>query len=78
MKTIEIYTTPTCHFCQFAKAFFDENDIPYTEYNVLEDTQKREEMVDRSYQMGVPVIAIDGEIIVGFDKEWLESLLDLR
>lgn len=78
VQHVEIYTTPTCHFCKLAKAFFEENDIPYTEHDVMEDVEKRHEMIDRSQQMGVPVIVVDDEITVGFDKSRLESLLGVE
>ena len=68
-KTVTIYTTPTCHFCQMSKEFFKENNVSYTEHNVANDMEKRQEMIDKSGQMGVPVILIGDELIVGFDKE---------
>jgi len=76
-KTVTIYTTPTCHFCQMSKEYFKENNVPYTEHNVAADMEKRQEMIDKSGQMGVPVIFIDDEMIVGFDKKRLESALGL-
>lgn len=76
-KKIEIYSTPTCHFCQQAKAFFKENDIEFSDYNVAEDAEKRNEMIKRSGQMGVPVIFIGEEMIVGFDEGKVKSLLGL-
>lgn len=77
MSKIEIYSTPTCTFCQLAKQFFNENNVEYTEYNVATDLEKRQEMVEKSGQMGVPVINIDNEIIVGFDESKIKSLLNL-
>jgi len=77
MKNVIIYTSPTCHFCHLAKDFFKANNINYTEYDVLADVVKRKEMVEKSGQMGVPVISVDGEFIVGFDQSKLESLLGL-
>jgi glutaredoxin-like YruB-family protein len=77
MSKVEIYSTPTCVFCHHAKDFFNENDIEYTEYNVGSDLEKRQEMVQKSGQMGVPVIDVDGEITVGFDEDKLRSLLKL-
>jgi glutaredoxin 3 len=75
MKTVQIYTTPTCMYCKMAKDFFQKNNVQYSEYNVQTDLEKRKEMIDKSGQMGVPVIAVDNEIIVGFDKKRLEALL---
>lgn len=68
MKKVEIYSTPACHFCHKAKDFFEENNITYTEYDVASDSEKRKEMMDLTSQRGVPVIVIDGDWAVGFDK----------
>lgn len=73
-KTITIYSTPTCHFCHMAKDFLKENGVAFTDYNVQTDLEKRQEMIEKSGQMGVPVIDVDGEIMVGFDRERLASL----
>ena len=73
-KTITIYSTPTCHFCQMAKDFLKEQGIAYTEFDVAHDLDKRQEMIQKSGQMGVPVIIVDDEMIVGFDKERLARL----
>ncbi len=77
MKNVTIYSTPTCHFCHMAKDFFTANSIVYTEYNVASDLEKRKEMVEKSGQMGVPVIVIDGELTVGFDQSRISKLLGL-
>ncbi len=76
-KNVTIYTTPTCHFCQMSKEFFKANNVAYTEYNVAADIEKRQEMIDKSGQMGVPVITIGDELIVGFDKRRLDAALGL-
>lgn len=78
MHQITIYTTPTCVYCKMAKAFFQEHKIEYTEKDVTTDQQAQEEMIKKSGQMGVPVIDIDGQIIVGFDKEKLSELLEVK
>jgi glutaredoxin 3 len=77
MKSVIIYSTPTCHFCDLAKDFFKENKIEYTEHNVLADLEKRQEMMDKSGGLSVPVISIDGKIIVGFDQAEVSSLLGI-
>lgn len=78
MKKIEIYSTPTCHFCHMAKDFFEAHDVPFTDYNVGTDTAKRAEMMEKSGQMGVPVIVVDDkDVIVGFDREKLAGLLGI-
>ena len=76
-KNVTIYSTPTCHFCHMAKEFFDEKGIAYTDYNVLTDLEKRQEMVNVSGQMGVPVIVIDDEVMVGFDEARVSELLGI-
>lgn len=78
MQTITIYTTPTCHFCHGAKAFFKEHSIAYTEKDVSGNSVAREEMISKSGQMGVPVIDIDGKIVEGFDEVKLRELLGIK
>ncbi|MEK7572443.1 MAG: glutaredoxin domain-containing protein [Patescibacteria group bacterium] len=77
MKNVTIYSTPSCHFCHIAKDFFKANNIVYTEYDVASNLEKRKEMIEKSGQMGVPVIIIDDELIVGFDKSKILQLLGL-
>ncbi len=76
--TISIYSTPTCVYCNMAKTFFKANNIAYTEYNVASDLAKRKEMIDKTGQMGVPVIDAKGEVIVGFDEPKLKSVLGIK
>ncbi len=75
---VVIYSTPTCHFCLLAKDFFAKNRVKFTDYNVAEDTEKAREMIKKSGQMGVPVIDIDGQIIIGFDQSALKEALRLK
>jgi glutaredoxin-like YruB-family protein len=77
MAKVTIYSTPTCPYCKQAKEFFDENNVEYTDIDVSQDEAKAKEMVEKSGQMGVPVIDIDGEIIVGFDKPAIKKALGL-
>lgn len=78
MHKVEIYSTETCHFCHMAKDFFSAHNIPFTDYNVGVDTAKRAEAVQKSGQMGVPVIVVDGkDVVVGFDQDRLSSLLGI-
>lgn len=74
-KTVTIYSTPTCHFCHMTKDFLTEKGISFTDYNVASDIEKRQEMMQKSGQMGVPVIFVGDEMTVGFDKERLSQLL---
>jgi glutaredoxin-like YruB-family protein len=75
MKTVKIYTTPTCHYCKMAKAFFNEHNVAYEEHDVQADLTARQEMLTKSGQMGVPVITVDSDLVVGFDEERLTALL---
>ncbi len=77
MKKVTIYSTPTCHYCGLAKEYFAQNNIPYENFDVLSNLEKRSEMLDKSGQMGVPVITIDDTVIVGFDKPKIASALGL-
>ena len=77
MKNVTIYSTPTCHFCHMAKEFFKEKNVAYTEFDVASNLQKRKEMLEKSGQMGVPVIFIGEEMIIGFDKPRIAELLGL-
>lgn len=75
MKNVTIYSTPTCHFCAAAKEYFKENNVAYTDYDVSSDADKRSEMIDLTGQMGVPVIRIGDDIVIGFDEEKIGELL---
>lgn len=72
---VTIYSTSTCHFCHMAKDFFTANGIAFTDYNVGTDLEKRKEMIQKSGQMGVPVITVGKDTIVGFDEARLRELL---
>ncbi len=76
-KTVTIYSTPVCHFCHAAKDFFAENNIAYTEHDVASDASKRQEMIEITNQMGVPVIRIDDDVVIGFDEDKLKELLEI-
>lgn len=75
MKTVSIYSTPTCVYCGAAKDYFKANNIAYTEFNVASDLERRKEMIDKTGQMGVPVIIIGDEAVVGFDQDKIAELL---
>ena len=74
-KKVVIYSTPTCPYCKRAKDYLSQKGISYTDINVAQDKEKAKEMIDKSGQMGVPVIIIDGEIMVGFNQVLLDKLL---
>jgi len=74
---VKIYTTPTCVYCKMTKEFFKQNSVDYKEINVAADEKAAAEMIEKSGQMGVPVIDVDGKIIVGYDREALKKALEL-
>ncbi len=75
MPNVTIYTTNTCGWCQAAKDLFVRHNVQYQEKNVASDLTARQEMVSKSNQLGVPVIDVDGQIIVGYNEERLTQLL---
>ena len=76
---ITIYSTPICHYCVMLKEWLDEQKIRYTDYDVSEDQEKANEMIEISGQMGVPVtvVEINGEeqVLIGFDREAFKKIL---
>lgn len=78
MKHVTIYSTPTCTYCNAAKEFFKTNSVAFEAFDVATDLVKRQEMIEKSGQMGVPVIFVDNELVVGFDKERLSELLGIK
>ncbi|HEY9480697.1 MAG TPA: glutaredoxin domain-containing protein [Candidatus Paceibacterota bacterium] len=77
MKNVEIYSTPVCKYCSAAKDFFKAHNIAYTEYDVASDEAKKKEMIEKSGQLGVPVIDVGGDIVVGYDEVVLKQLLSI-
>ena len=77
-KRVTIYTTPTCSWCNTIKRYFKETGIQYREVNVAADQKAAEEMVRRSGQQGVPQTDIEGQVVVGFDKAQINTLLGIR
>ncbi|MFP4118014.1 MAG: glutaredoxin family protein [Candidatus Woesearchaeota archaeon] len=75
MAKITVYSTPTCPHCTHAKEFLKENNVEFEDVDVSADRDKAREMVEKSGQMGVPVIDVDGTIIVGFDQGRLQELI---
>ena len=78
MASVKIYTTPSCVYCKMAKEFFGKNNVQYEEKNVAVDVEARNEIIQKSGQMGVPVIDVDGKIIVGFDEPRLREALGIK
>ena len=73
-----VYSTPSCPYCHAAKEFFKENKIDYKEIDVSKDQSAAQEMIEKSGQMGVPVISIDKNIIIGFDQPAIEKILNKK
>jgi glutaredoxin 3 len=73
-KKVVVYSTPTCPYCKRTKDYLTQKGISFTDYDVARDRDKAKEMIDKSKQMGVPVIVVDGEIVVGFNQAKLDSL----
>lgn len=78
MPKIRVFTTPTCHYCLSLKEFLKENNIEFENVDVSKDQEALDEMIQKSGQMGVPVVEIDGQIVVGFDKEKICKLLNIK
>lgn len=77
MSKVILYTTPWCVYCKMVKEFFGQHNIAYEEHDVASDMKAQEEMVSKSHQLGVPVIEINGEIFVGFDKKGIAKALGI-
>ena len=75
MADIKVFSTPTCPYCTSAKEFLTEKGIEFENIDISQDREAADEMVEKSGQMGVPVIMIKEEVIVGFDKEKIEEIL---
>ena len=75
---VTIYTTSICPYCEMAKEFFHDNKVAFTEINVQQDRSKIPEMIEKSGQTGVPVIDVNGTIIIGFNEGKLHELLKLK
>lgn len=76
-KKVIIYSTPWCVYCKMTKQFFNDNKISYEEHDVANDAKSRDEMIQKTGQMGVPVTDIDGKIVIGFDQPRLKELLGI-
>lgn len=75
---VKVYSTPACPWCNVAKQFLKDNNIPYEEINVAADSAAAQEMVEKTGQRAVPVLDIDGKIIIGFDKEAIKKALNIK
>ncbi|MFH8080458.1 MAG: glutaredoxin domain-containing protein [Candidatus Aenigmatarchaeota archaeon] len=71
---VKIYTTPNCYFCKMAKQYFESKNIPYEEVDVSVNVDAAKEMIEKTGQMGVPVIEVENNIIIGFNRNALERI----
>ncbi|OGJ12355.1 NrdH-redoxin [Candidatus Pacearchaeota archaeon RBG_16_35_8] len=78
MSQVKVYSTPSCPWCLKAKEFFKQHKIPFKDFNVAENSKAAREMVKKSGQMGVPVIEIGKEIIIGYDEDTLKEILKIK
>ncbi len=76
MEKVILYSTPSCQYCKMARKFLRDKEIFFVEYNVAEDEKAREEMEQKSHQLGVPVLDVGGHIFVGFDRRAIEVELE--
>lgn len=78
MTKVRVFSTPFCPYCVTLKEFLKEHNIGFEDIDVSKDQEALEEMVRKSGQMGVPVLEIDGQVIVGFDREKITQLLNIK
>ncbi len=78
MKKIRVFSTKSCPYCVVLKQFLNDKKIEFEDINVAENEEARKEMIEKTGQMGVPVIEIDNEIVVGFDKVKISELLGIK
>ncbi len=77
-QIIKIYTTPFCPYCELAKKFLKEHNLEYQEINVADDDKAREELIAKTKQYAVPIIEIDNNLIIGFNKRALKKILNIQ
>ncbi|OGN03315.1 MAG: NrdH-redoxin [Candidatus Yanofskybacteria bacterium RIFCSPHIGHO2_01_FULL_43_42] len=78
MNRVTIYTTPTCAYCKMAKDYFKSKGLSYEEHDVSKDIPRQKEMIQKTGQFGVPVIDIDGKVVIGFDKPKINEYLGIK
>lgn len=74
---VKVYSTPTCPYCVTLKLWLKEKNIEFEEIDIAEDEKARDDMVERSGQIGVPVVDIDGQIVIGFDRDKISKILNI-
>jgi len=78
MPKVKVYSTPTCPYCVTLKEFLKSKEISFEDIDVSKDMEAQKDMVERSGQMGVPVVDVDGEMVIGFDRERISKLLSIQ
>lgn len=78
MPKVKVFSTPTCPYCVTLKEFLKSREIDFEDIDVSQDMEAQKDMIERSGQMGVPVVDIDGEMVIGFDRERISKLLDIK
>ena len=78
MKDVTVYTTPTCMYCNLLKDYLEEKGVEYKTVDVSENEEARDMIIEKSGQMGVPVTIIDEEVIIGFDEDKVNEVLELK
>ena len=78
MSKVKLYTTPICPYCLSLKEFLKEHNIEFEEIDVSRNQEAAKEMIEKTGQMGVPVVEINGEVVVGFDREKIKNLLNIK
>lgn len=76
-KKVEIFSTETCHFCHMAKDWLTSKNVSFVDYNVGSDVEKRKEMMEMTGQLGVPVIRIGNEVMIGFNPDQMAKILEI-
>lgn len=76
--SVKVYSTPICPYCKMAKEFLKQNSIPFEDIDVSKDRKALTEMFNKSGQMGVPVLDINGKVIVGFDRDAIKKELKIK
>ncbi|MGA9286992.1 MAG: glutaredoxin domain-containing protein [Anaerobacillus sp.] len=77
MRNVKVYTQPACPPCEFVKNYFQMHEIQYELLNIKENASARNELINKHESMSTPTIVIDGEVIIGFDKERIDELLEI-
>ena len=73
--SVHVYSTPSCPYCTMVKNFLKKKQVPFDEYDVSRDPRRADEMIRKSGQMGVPVVEVNGRVLVGYRPAEIEAAL---